>query len=731
MRLPVLLLSLLIPFALHPPDLLAGYDRWTVEGGPFGGRVGVIVDLPGPGGLLAGTEAGGIFRREGGRWVARNDGLLVLDVSALEPNPDGPDTVYAGTPGGGVYRSANRGKSWFPANTGLGNLTVRDLAYLPGAATLLAATSGGGVFRTVDAGFHWTPSNSGLSHLSVRSLAVAPSDPTVVYAGTDGGVYRSGNGGLSWSYRSGGLPGVGIEEIAVDPTDKDRAYAGAGGLGVYRTGNGGVSWSSAAVGMGAVAVKGIEIRPDRPDTLWAATGAGLFESFNGASTWTNRNAGLADTALRSVELVGETLAVGAYWGGVSLAAAPPLGWTAANEGLANRFLWEISVAPWDGGTLFAASYGGVSVSTDTGWSWSDFPIGMGELDVRSVSPSPAGGNTVLAGLFYGGVFRSVDGGASWAPSSGGLPAGATVALVRHRPGDGSRVLCGTYSGMYASADGGVSWASSWTGFGRKKVWGAATVSTAPDLVYAGTYENGLFKSVDFGASWDSVSLPDPFVRAVAVDPSDTSVVYAGGYYTQGGLGGVYKSTDGGATWSSKNSGLTNESVWCLQVDPDEPSRILAATAAGVFESTDGAESWNPRIAGLQAKDVRWVALAGDRLVAGVYGGSAPWYEEGVVSIAGPGPVRSLSGFTAAPNPFNPSTLFLLPPDGGGGPVRVDVYDIAGRRVRRLEGTSTAEGRTGFPWDGRDESGRPVPSGVYFGVAETRAGRAVARAVLVR
>ncbi|MFH1277236.1 MAG: FlgD immunoglobulin-like domain containing protein [Candidatus Eisenbacteria bacterium] len=729
MKRPFVPLALLLLSFLFPCELRAGYDRWTAEGGPFGGRVEAILDLPGGGGLLVGTEAGGIFRREGGRWVRRNDGLLLLDVCALEANPADADTVFAGTSGAGVYRSANGGRSWFPANTGLTNLAIRDLAHLPGGAGLLAATAGGGVFRTLDAGLHWTPSNPGLGNVYVRSLAFAPSDPSVVYAGTDGGVYRSVNGGLTWASRTAGLPASPIEEIAVDPVDEDRAYAGTYGAGVFRTLSGGLSWSAAVAGMGAVYVEGIEIREDRPDTLWAATRSGLFESFDGGSLWAARNAGLADTVLLAVEIAGETLAVGSYWGGVAFSPAPAFGWTAMNDGLANRFVWEIALSPWDGGVLYAASYGGVSVSADTGWTWSDASGGLGEFDVRSVAPSPGEPNKVLAGFFYGGVFRSLDGGGSWAPSSGGLPAGATVTVLRHRPGDGSRVLCGTYSGMYASADGGATWVSSWSGFGRKKVWGAATVATAPDLVYAGTYENGLFKSVDFGATWDSVPLPDPFVRAVAVDPTDTSVVYAGGYYTQGGLGGVYKSTDGGASWTAKNSGLLNESVWCLQVDPYEPSRILAATAAGVFESRNGADSWSGVNVGLQAKDVRWVVLAGERLVAGVYGGSAPWYEGAVVSVASSGPARAPFRIVAAPNPFNPSTVLRLPPVPGK--VRVGIYDIAGRLVRRLESGGAGEEEALFPWDGRDGSGRNVSSGVYFGVAETAFGTARARIVLVR
>ena len=671
---------------LGPSIAGAGYDRWTAEDGPFGGRIETLYRGPeGTCDLFAGTEGGGLFRRENGAWVRRNNGLLLLDVLAFAARPGAPDSIYAGTGGGGVYRSANGGESWFPVNGGLGNLTVRDLRFRSDGVRLFAATAGGGIYYTDDAGAVWTPANSGLTDLSIRALADARSASSVWYAGTGEGVFRSADGCDTWAERSSGLDSSAVADLAVHPGSEDLVYAGTYGSGVYRTVDGGANWVPRRTGMGEVYVEEIRIDEERPETLWAATRTGLFESFDGGGSWNLRNEGLADTATLAVLLVGDTLFAGSYWGGVHAAPAAAGPWTDANEGLANRFVWEIAPSPNDRSVYWASSYGALHVSTDTGWTWTEHSSGIVSPDLRTVAVSPDSDDQLLAGAFYGGVYRSLDGGAFWFPSSAGLPASPTVTALRYRRDNGALVLCGTYSGIYRSGDGGSSWVPSQTGFGAKKVWGLASASSAPNLVYAGTYENGLFHSHNFGATWDSVPLPDQFVRAVAVHPADTAIVYAGGYYVQNGRGGVYKTDDGGSTWTRRNDGLGNWSVWSLAINPDDPEHLLVGTAGGIYESWNGAASWSALPDGLEPADTRSVLFAADRYLAGTYGGSAPWYEKAIVSVGEPDPglPAAPSMLTASPNPFNPSVTFLYrgPPDAG--PVRLTLHDLRGRTMGLL------------------------------------------------
>ncbi|MBO9362486.1 MAG: hypothetical protein J7452_09815, partial [Thermoflexus sp.] len=106
-------------------------------------------------------------------------------VSALAIDPRNSNTLYAGTLGGGVFKSTDGGGSWSAFNDGLTHLFVYALAIDPANPdTLYAGTWGGGVFKSTDGGGSWSAFNDGLTHLDVRALAI---DSTMLYAGTDYG----------------------------------------------------------------------------------------------------------------------------------------------------------------------------------------------------------------------------------------------------------------------------------------------------------------------------------------------------------------------------------------------------------------------------------------------------------------------------------------------------------------------------------------------------------------
>jgi photosystem II stability/assembly factor-like uncharacterized protein len=102
---------------------------------------------------------------------------------------------------------------------------------------------------------------------------------------------------------------------------------------------------------------------------------------------------------------------------------------------------------------------------------------------------------------------------------------------------------------------------------------------------------------------------------VAIDPHNSSTLYA---YTPG----ILKSTDGGRSWSSVDSGLTAP-VRALLIDPQTPATLYAGTDVGVFRSFDGGVSWNPVNSGLTSLAVSTLTLDPqdpNRLYAGTLGG---------------------------------------------------------------------------------------------------------------
>jgi photosystem II stability/assembly factor-like uncharacterized protein len=91
-----------------------------------------------------------------------------------------------------------------------------------------------------------------------------------------------------------------------------------------------------------------------------------------------------------------------------------------------------------------------------------------------------------------------------------------------------------------------------------------------------------------GDTWVNTGPDGGVVHCIATSPSDASVVYVGI-----ANGGIYRSSDGGATWSAANTGLANFDVLSLAVSPSDPQRVIAGTAAGGYLSVNGGSTWSP------------------------------------------------------------------------------------------------------------------------------------------
>src|SRR6185295_13729871 len=105
----------------------------------------------------------------------------------------------------------------------------------------------------------------------------------------------------------------------------------------------------------------------------------------------------------------------------------------------------------------------------------------------------------------------------------------------------------------------VSAQSAWTANGPEggTIRALASDPQAPATLYAATFENGVFKSIDGAGRWVNVGLLDTGVTDLTIDPQTPEIIYAGT------IRGVFKSTDGGGSWSAVNTGLTTTFVLYL------------------------------------------------------------------------------------------------------------------------------------------------------------------------
>jgi len=137
---------------------------------------------------------------------------LAISTTSIVIDPISPTRLYAGLDGAGVYKSEDSGGNWTAANTGLANLNVKALQFqsistvLAGtvsySSNIYAGTDGGGVFKSIDSGNTWSAcTNPG--NLNLRSLSLVGSS---LYAGTTAGVFVSSDACATWSARNNGLP---------------------------------------------------------------------------------------------------------------------------------------------------------------------------------------------------------------------------------------------------------------------------------------------------------------------------------------------------------------------------------------------------------------------------------------------------------------------------------------------------------------------------------------------
>jgi len=256
--------------------------------GPFrGGRVTAVAGVPGePFLFYMGTTGGGVFRSDdaGESWVNISDRQLAVgSIGAIAVAPSDPNVLYVGTgsaeprgntsPGNGVYRSTDKGKTWkhvgLPGAGQVGKIQVHpedpDVVFVAALGNLFGRNDERGVFRSTDGGDTWEKVLFVNDSTGVVDIAMNPRNPRILFAtawraqrlpwtmisgSMDGGVYRSKDGGDTWQKLSTGLPRglFGKAGITVSPANPERVWAlieaedEKGEGGVYRSDNGGDSW---------------------------------------------------------------------------------------------------------------------------------------------------------------------------------------------------------------------------------------------------------------------------------------------------------------------------------------------------------------------------------------------------------------------------------------------------------------------------------------------------------
>lgn len=729
-----LVAAVILASQMHSPAL--GSD-WTPRG-PWYGEVSAIAFGPGAAPpVYAGTGITVFWSLDGGlQWEWRGSGLPPSRVNKLIASSDDPGVVLAGLLGGGVYQSNDYGANWSPAS-GI-SATVQDLAVaeLAGVETFFAA-SDAGMFGSNDGGATWKP--AGLAGLDVNAVEYQPLDGLLFAAMPDGDVRRSPDGGTTWVPANAGIGGT-IFAITAHPDSAGVLYAGGyPNSAVFKTLNGGTTWQaiqSPSFRQPTMFIYDIAIDSGTSSSVVIASYlGGAYRSENGGGTWQAANTGIANTELYALVAHPSqpgTFLCGSYRRAIYATTDGAASWAERSMGLSGSHTRAIALHP-PSDRLWAGTASGILVSGDNGttWAFSNFAA------ANAVTLDPSDPTRLFAGtsniFFKGDVLRSTDGGSHWTHVYAS-PRGPVFDVVIDP--DDPQFVCAALGSDVASGavarsiDGGQSWGL--VDLGEVAVLSLAIDPSNGQRLLAGT-STGLQESLDRGLSFHAIApeLGGSPVADIAFAPSEPDSIYLA---TSGS--GVWRSGDGGLSFAQAIAGLPGV-VRALALRPASGGHVLfAATPIGVFRSENHGDSWADISLGLPTRDMRTVVYhpGWGSVVVGTSGlGLWARQEPGTVDVPGtPAHDHTILRVEAPrPNPMGIHGTSIAYRLAAPGLVRIALNDVSGRSVRELAWVPREAGPHSFLWDGRDDAGRPVASGVYLlRVEDQTSGASVSRRLVV-
>ncbi len=338
-----------------------------------------------------------------------------------------------------------------------------------------------------------------------------------------------------------------------------------------------------------------------------------------------------------------------------------------------------------GSDYSSGTVGGIFKSTNGGVTWDTLIRGV---TVHQIVIHPKDPNIIfvslgLNGLTVPGVIKTTDSGNSWEEADSGMfitseEGPSQLAIDSNHP---DTMYCGTagfYGGrFYRSTNGGESWKS--FGDSTRLRDGVVSIAIAPDssnIVFAGTSWLGdILKSTDYGEDWE----PTGFVSNDGIIYSlqfanTSSTIYAGSSWTKI-TAGIFKSTDGGKTWTNPKSGLPDTTnVGRIQIMDFDTNEIVFLTTGWIYKSING-QPWEKIGTGGTITLFKTKLYAGSR---GVY------VTDAVTSINDKISTESYDFhlFQNYPNPFNGGTTieYEVPIEAY---ITLTIYDILGRKVETL------------------------------------------------
>jgi photosystem II stability/assembly factor-like uncharacterized protein len=566
-------------------------------------------------------------------------------ITTAAIHPSDPQTVYAGTANGGLWKSTDFCQNWSSVFDEQNTSSIGAVAIDPvNPETIYCGTGesnslrsyypGTGIYKSTNGGTNWIFSGLDSSY-TIGNISINPLNNQEIYAAAGGwtrrknsqrGIYKSNDGGLTWQKRLYLSDSVGAIDVKVDPQNPSKVFAamwerqrredyvkyGGRFSGMYVSTNSGNNWSQVSGGfpvndatMGRIS---FDISNSDPNNLYALTaftsGAsrGLYKSTNGGVNWTNINSSAAQSSsyawFNRVCNVDPSNPNRLFCGGLQMEFSDNGGNSFGISGTSHVDQHAVAFSVSNPQYIVLGNDGGIDYSTNGGASWNEsrsLPITQfyaGEIYYNNP-------DRILGGTQDNGTIRTTAVTGEWDEIYGG---DGFYCLVDYSNPQ-NVYAASQFGGLGRSTNGGNSFLSATNGLDLTYTnWMTPYIidKNDPQTLYCGTYK--IHKTTDGMQSWTVIS-PDltnghvqslGTITTVDVSKSNQDVIYCGTDDAN-----VWVTTNSGSNWSKINNGLPQRWVTRVAVHPDSANVCYVtlsgykvdSTGSHIFRTTDFGNVW--------------------------------------------------------------------------------------------------------------------------------------------
>jgi photosystem II stability/assembly factor-like uncharacterized protein len=526
-------------------------------------------------------------------------------VNCITFDPDDPNTIYAGTPAGGVWRTSNGGgvwdpgtaaSNWAPITDGLPNIGISGIAIdptsSPSSRTLYILTGDGdgqhnptiGVLKSYDGGESWM--KTGLSwvvndFVYGYKLLMHPTDPNTLFAATSNGIYKTEDAGLNWTLEAAAW----FFDIEFKPGDPEIMYATTNNS-FFRSDDGGDSWSPVSCGFVTTGIRmAIGVTPANPEVVYVLSGGTLLDNLNQPIAGTFRgiyrsaDSGICFTLMTNSPNILDDQIDGSgtrQQSGYDLAiAVSPTNANEVHVGGINQ--WR----SLDGGSTWALTA-----------FWNENVAGAGDYNHADIHALEYNGATLYSGS-DGGVYKTTNNADDWENISQGLKITQYYAIAAFTDEDISYAMGGTQdNGLNQLINTG-------SGFGNLQHWeGADGFECSPDFVnnfvYGATQNGDLVRYEYPDVGFTDIPDPPSAVQGAWLTPhvfdNGSGILFAG-------YGDVWGTPNSGGTWVNLSNGQIGGGLCShIELAPSDPNNTWYVSkylnpGSALFRTTDGGVTW--------------------------------------------------------------------------------------------------------------------------------------------